>query len=89
CQFCNTLLLTGERNGGVCCGQCGKYAHIVPEIPPLPVQFLWLATQPNISFLSRKLNLLFSFAAMETSESFPHLTGPLGFVAIQGQVYHR
>ncbi|KIJ34476.1 hypothetical protein M422DRAFT_182044 [Sphaerobolus stellatus SS14] len=84
CQFCNILLLTGERNGEFCCGQRGKYAHIVAELPPLPAQFIWLANKLNISFLSRKLNLLFSFAAMETTEKFPILSGPLGFVAIQG-----
>ncbi|KIJ28704.1 hypothetical protein M422DRAFT_90147, partial [Sphaerobolus stellatus SS14] len=87
--FCNVLLLTGERSGGFCCGKRGKYANVVNALPPLPPEFDWLAGQHNISFLSRKLNLLFSFAAMETTDEFPVLTGPLGFVAIQGRVCHR
>ncbi|KIJ27081.1 hypothetical protein M422DRAFT_191403, partial [Sphaerobolus stellatus SS14] len=89
CQFCDVLLLTGERSGGFCCGKRGKYTNVIPPLPALPAEFVWLARQPNISFLSRKLNILFSFAAMETTEAFPVLTGPLGFVAIQGRVYHR
>ncbi|KIJ49119.1 hypothetical protein M422DRAFT_94708, partial [Sphaerobolus stellatus SS14] len=89
CGFCRISLLTGERSGGFCCGPRGKYANVVLPLPPLPAEFTWLANQPNISFLSRKLNLIFSFAAMETTESFPTLTGPPGFLAIQGRVYHR
>ena len=58
-------------------------------LPPLPEEFEWLEHQPNISFLSRKLNLLFSFAVMETTERFPTVSGPQGFLAIQGCVYHR
>ncbi|KIJ33384.1 hypothetical protein M422DRAFT_96029, partial [Sphaerobolus stellatus SS14] len=87
--FCNIPLLTGERDSGFCCGQGGKYTNVVEPLPPLPAEFEWLAAQPNISPLSQKLNLLFSFAALETTNAFPRLPGPLGFDAIQGQVYHR
>ncbi|KIJ37656.1 hypothetical protein M422DRAFT_124849, partial [Sphaerobolus stellatus SS14] len=89
CQYCNIPLLTGERSGGFCCGLRGKYAGVIEPLPPLPPQFQWLAMQPGISFLSRKLNLLFSFAALESTERFPILSGPQGFIAIQGRVYHR
>ncbi|KIJ23312.1 hypothetical protein M422DRAFT_177505, partial [Sphaerobolus stellatus SS14] len=71
CSYCGLLLLTGERHGGFCCGPRGKYAHSIPPLPPMPEEFIWLANQPNISVLSRKLNLLFSFAAMEPTEPFP------------------
>ncbi|KIJ26860.1 hypothetical protein M422DRAFT_191645 [Sphaerobolus stellatus SS14] len=84
CQFCGILLLTGEQNSGFCCGDRGKYAHILEVLPPLPSEILWLGSQPNISFLSRKLNSLFSFAAMETTDRFPVNIGPQGFLAIQG-----
>ncbi|KIJ25043.1 hypothetical protein M422DRAFT_141813, partial [Sphaerobolus stellatus SS14] len=89
CQYCQVALLTGERHGGFCCGQAGKYANVVPPLPPLPPEMEWLSVQPNISFLSRKLNLIFSFASMETTEQFPTHTGPQGFLAIQGRIYHR
>ncbi|KIJ44470.1 hypothetical protein M422DRAFT_168162, partial [Sphaerobolus stellatus SS14] len=89
CQFCHVQLLTGERHGGFCCGQNGKYANVVRPLPSLPLEIEWLALQCNISFFSRKLNLIFSFAAMETTERFPTQSGPQGFLAIQGRVYHR
>ncbi|KIJ28444.1 hypothetical protein M422DRAFT_189723 [Sphaerobolus stellatus SS14] len=68
CQFCGVLLLTGELHGSFCYGEQGNYAHAVAELPPLPAETQWLGSQLNISFLSTKLNLLFSFAAMETTE---------------------
>src|ERR1700722_7357483 len=40
-------------------------------------------------FAFMKANLIFSFAALETTHSFPSSQGPPGFVAIQGKVYHR
>ncbi|KIJ32888.1 hypothetical protein M422DRAFT_183943, partial [Sphaerobolus stellatus SS14] len=89
CSYCGIVLLTGERHGGFCCGPSGKYATSVPRLPDIPEEFEWLSQQPNISALSCKLNLLFSFAAMETTEDFPVHVGPQGFLAIQGCVYHR
>ncbi|KIJ22691.1 hypothetical protein M422DRAFT_123661, partial [Sphaerobolus stellatus SS14] len=55
---------------GCCCGEKGRYAHIVEDLPPCPPELLWLGSQPNISFLTRKLSLLFSFATMETTDRF-------------------
>jgi hypothetical protein len=81
--------LTGERSGGFCCGKQGKYGKDVLPLPPLPTELEWLSRQHGISFLSRKLNLLFSFSAMETTGQFPTHLGVQGFLAIQGRVYHR
>ncbi|KIJ47375.1 hypothetical protein M422DRAFT_163970, partial [Sphaerobolus stellatus SS14] len=89
CSFCGLSLLTGERHGSFCCGPRGKYAHLIAPLPAMPEEFDWLSNQPDISMLSRKVNLIFSFAAMETTEEFPVHIGPQGFVAIQGRVYHR
>lgn len=88
CRFCGTRLLTGERQG-FCCGANGKFLHQVPRLPPQSEELRWLSSQPGISGLSRRLNLLFSFAAMETTGSMNRLRGPDGFVAIEGKVYHR
>ncbi|KAJ7939821.1 hypothetical protein B0H13DRAFT_1586827 [Mycena leptocephala] len=44
---------------------------------------------PRISHLSRMLNLLLSFASLETTQPFPEIDGPPIFMAIQGRVYHR
>lgn len=44
----------------------------------------------RVSSLSRILNLLFSFASLETTQPFPDAAaGGPSFVAIQGKVYHR
>ena len=88
CTYCGVRLLTGERKG-FCCGSNGKHLHKVPRLPPQSNEIRWLFTQPGISYLSRRLNLLFSFAAMETTGSMERLNGPDGFVAIEGKVYHR
>jgi hypothetical protein len=32
---------------------------------------------------------MFSFASLETTQPFPQIDGPPGFMAIQGRVYHR
>ena len=49
-----------------------------------PLYFFFL-----ITLLSRRLNLVFSFASMETTAQFPNLQGIPACVAIQGKVYHR
>ena len=56
--------------------------------PPLPPEYNTIVTDPNISRLSRQLNLIFSFAALESSHTFPAPGNP-SFVAIAGRVYHR
>lgn len=88
CQYCGIKLLTGE-SGGFCCGSRGKHLSGVPSLPRQAPEIEWLYTQPNISRMSRKLNLMFSFAAMETTGAFARPPGPDGFLAIEGKVYHR
>ena len=88
CRICGILLLTGERPG-FCCGPGGSKYHQVPPLPPLPAQYQLFLDHHDISRHSRILNLIFSFAALETSHSFPNIDGPPGFLAIQGRVYHR
>src|ERR1700731_60049 len=88
CRICHVILLTGERPG-FCCGRNGSRYHHVRPLPPLPIEYDTFVNHPRISALSRILNLIFSFAALETTHAFPAQTGPPGFVAIQGKVYHR
>lgn len=88
CPRCGVILLTGEK-AGFCCGPDGKFGRAIPRLPPLPAQFDTFLDDPRLSGSSRPLNLLFSFASMETSEPFPENFGQHAFVAIQGRVYHR
>ena len=88
CRICNIELLTGER-AGFCCGVDGKYFNNTPPLPPLPPQYAAFVNHPDISSMSRVLNLVFSFASMETTHPFPTVPAPPGFLAIQGRIYHR
>jgi len=88
CKTCGIELLTGEESG-FCCGPNGSRYYDVPPLPPLPPEIETIATHPQISTLSRILNLIFSFASLETTHAFPEFAGPPGFFAIQGHVYHR
>ena len=88
CCFCGLALLMGKHTG-FCCGSSGQYLNDTPPLPPLPLQYTAFLSHLQISSLSRVLNLIFSFASMETTHQFPHANGPLGFFAIQGHVYHR
>ncbi|KAH7907761.1 hypothetical protein BJ138DRAFT_973834, partial [Hygrophoropsis aurantiaca] len=88
CTTCGILLLTGE-DAGFCCGDKGSRFQDVPPLPPLPPQYAVFINHPQISALSRVLNLIFSFASMETTHAFPLNNGPPGFMAVQGRVYHR
>ncbi|KAI0038342.1 hypothetical protein FA95DRAFT_1461741, partial [Auriscalpium vulgare] len=88
CPHCHILLLTGE-SPGFCCGPKGSHLDDTPPLPPLPPAFEDLLNHPHISSISRKLNLIFSFASLETTHAFPSIAGPQGFLAIQGKVYHR
>ncbi|KAH9918037.1 hypothetical protein B0H21DRAFT_702501, partial [Amylocystis lapponica] len=88
CPFCFVLLLTGEKPG-FCCGRGGKQLHAVAPLPALPPQYDTFLHHPQISSLSRCLNLVFSFASLETTAEFPNVAGPPGFLAIQGKIYHR
>jgi hypothetical protein len=88
CRFCGILLLTGEY-AGFCCGKSGQYLDRIPRLPPLPPLYNTFIDHPQISSASRVLNLIFSFAALETTHQFPHPNGPPGFFTIEGRVYHR
>ena len=87
CPHCHVILLSGE-NAGFCCGPNGKYGRTIPRLPPLPDEYDAFLNDPRLSGSSRPLNLLFSFASMETSEPFPDNFGQHAFVSIQGRVYH-
>jgi len=82
------ILLTGETPG-FCCGRAGAQFARIPALPPLPIELQSLISHPDISHSSRILNLIFSFAALETSHPFPSLPGGPAFFAIQGKIYHR
>lgn len=86
CRHCGIALLTGEKSG-FCCGPRGSRVHDVAPLPPLPPEYDTLIHDPKISKLSRKLNLIFSFASMESSHKFPQTRG--GMLAVQGKLYHR
>jgi hypothetical protein len=91
CPKCGIALLTGERSG-FCCGPNGKYLAAVPDLPPLPEEYNAFVNQPSISAHSRTLNLIFSFASMETTEEFPWLKYSKhipSFFSVQGKIYHR
>jgi hypothetical protein len=86
CPHCNAQLLSCEQPG-FCCGKQGKYRNIAPSLRPLPQTYNVFINDVNISNRSRQLNLIFSFASMETTATFPSAHG--GMVAIQGRMYHR
>lgn len=87
CKTCGVVLLTGERPG-FCCGPKGNRFSLIPPLPPLPAEYDAIINNPSISRLSRRLNLIFSFAALESSHTFPTPGNP-SFVAISGRIYHR
>ena len=88
CTTCGISLLTGEQSG-FCCGPGGSKFGEVKPLPPLPPEYTAFIDDPRISHLSRILNLMLSFASLETTQPFPQINGPPGFMAIQGRVYHR
>ena len=87
CRTCNIVLLTGER-AGFCCGPNGNRFSLIPSLPPLPAEYDIIIDDERISRLSRRLNLIFSFAALESTHSFPTPGNP-SFVVISGRIYHR
>lgn len=89
CLHCSLLLLTTER-AGFYCGPNGKHLRHITPLSPLPPEYNQFLNDPHISSLSRILNLLFSFASLETTQPFPDVAaGGTSFVAIQGKVYHH
>ena len=88
CQHCGIILLMGER-ADFCCGKQGSRLHDVPPLPPLPPEYITFINSPNISSMSRILNLMFSFASLESTHVFPDFNRLPGFMAIQGKIYHQ
>ncbi|EAU89532.2 hypothetical protein CC1G_02421 [Coprinopsis cinerea okayama7 len=87
CPYCKVILLTGEIPG-FCCGTRGSRLQDVPPLPPLPDEFNIFLNHPQISKVSRALNLIFSFASLETTHDFPSYSGSAMF-AIQGKIIHK
>src|ERR1700761_2891021 len=71
-----------REKSGFCCGPAGSRFHDVKPLPPLPPEYSIFINDPRISHLSRVLNLMLSFASLETTQPFPQSYGPPGFVAI-------
>ena len=88
CNRCHIILLTAERPG-FCCGTNGSHVDDIPLLPPLPPEYNAIINHPDISRLSRVLNLIFSLASLESSHPFPTQNGPPAFFAVQGKLYHR
>jgi hypothetical protein len=88
CPHCHIPLLTGEQPG-FCCGNRGIRLHDVPPFPPLPDEFCVFIDDSRLSTLSHIFNLIFLFASLESTAQFPSFTGPPGFFAVQGQLYHQ
>lgn len=87
CPSCKITLLTGERPG-FCCGPEGNRFALILPLPPLPEEYNLIISDEKSSRLSRRLNLMFSFAALESSHAFPTPGNP-SFIAISGKIYHR
>jgi len=73
---------------GFCCGPNGNRHNLIPDLPPLPVEYDTIINDERISRLSCWLNLIFSFAALESSHSFPTPGNP-SFIVISGRIYHQ
>ncbi|CAG8759904.1 11909_t:CDS:2, partial [Cetraspora pellucida] len=66
CDICLTTLLTGEMLEFCCnCRKC-----ILPSLPPYPMEINDIINNRNVSTLSRKLNMLFSFTANGVQERY-------------------
>jgi hypothetical protein len=92
CQTCGISLLSSEFNSSpFCCGPGGTYGRIYRPLDALPPEYDIFIDSPSISQDSRRLNLAFSFASLETSAPFlsPSQLGGRSFVVIQGRSYHR
>lgn len=62
---------------------------IGPPLPSLPLQYTTFINDARVSKLSRKFNVIFSFAATESTHTFPNIAQELGLIAMEGQLYHR
>ncbi|KAH6951112.1 hypothetical protein BKA56DRAFT_261695 [Ilyonectria sp. MPI-CAGE-AT-0026] len=74
CSFCSIPLLSTERSGWCCTNGKRK----APRLPPYPRYFQqWLDdTDLPLSTLSRRLNSLFAFSLIGSSERFIHPPAP-------------
>jgi hypothetical protein len=86
CPNCGIILLTGEQPG-FCCGPNGNRLQAIPPLPPLPPEFDVFMHDNHISQLSCKLNLLFSFTSLESTQTFLTLGTP-SFITIASCTYH-
>ncbi|EJD36434.1 hypothetical protein AURDEDRAFT_74198, partial [Auricularia subglabra TFB-10046 SS5] len=88
CPHCNLELLTGETPG-FCCGPQGEKLHDVPALPPLPEEFSTFLNDPRLSSLSRLLNLIYTFAQLESTHKFPSFGNMPAHFAVEGKIFHR
>ncbi|KAF8586339.1 hypothetical protein K439DRAFT_1646264 [Ramaria rubella] len=88
CPYCNIILLTGEHPG-FCCGSCGSRLQDVPPLPDLLQEFDVFINDERISSLSQILNLIYSFASLESTAKFLTFYGPPGYFAVEGKLFHR
>ncbi|EJD40708.1 hypothetical protein AURDEDRAFT_69695 [Auricularia subglabra TFB-10046 SS5] len=88
CRHCDLELLTGEESG-FCCGPRGEKLHDVAPLPPLPEEFSAFVDDPRVSSLSRLLNLIYTFAQLESSHEFPSFGGIPAHFAVEGKIFHR
>ncbi|EJD50340.1 hypothetical protein AURDEDRAFT_19428, partial [Auricularia subglabra TFB-10046 SS5] len=87
CRHCQIELLTGESSG-FCCGAQGEKVAEIPRLRPLPDEYLTFINDPRVSSVSRLLNLIYTFAQLESTHQFPEHAVPAHF-AIEGRIYHR
>lgn len=89
CNFCHVRLLSSERAvRPFCCGGAVRANQYTP-LPPLPPEYDVFINHSSISAQSRSLNLLFSFASLESTHEFPTTGNNISFVVVQGRIYHR
>jgi hypothetical protein len=77
------LLLSKERLGWY----CNKGKKRLPQLPEYPEDFLyWVQNTRDISAMSRRLNNLFAFSAIGTTEGFVYFDS-LAIIVLTGRVY--
>jgi hypothetical protein len=86
CSWCNTDLLSTERDGWCC--MKGKYPP--PRLPPCDDLLLPLQQrhENHLSRMSRVLNEGFTFSALQATGRFVPFQGPAN-VVLEGRVYHQ
>lgn len=87
CPTCGIMLLTSEK-AGFAVVQTAIVSLLSNLSPPLPDEFNTFLNSPDISRVSQKLNLIFSFATMKSTHQFPTPRNP-SFVAVAGRIYYH